>query len=89
MTFARRAAAPSPVTLGSPRFRARFGVSLGTYHRRVRVQWAAQQLAAGDAPIGRIALQAGFADHAHFSRVFKAAMGVTPRAYARASRRSE
>jgi AraC-like DNA-binding protein len=68
-------------------FQARYGMCLGEYHRQVRVRWAAQQLAAGETPVGSIAIQAGFADHAHFSRVFKRAMGLTPLAYRRASRR--
>jgi len=58
-------------------FRERFGVSLGTYQRRRRLEWAAQQLAAGVA-VADVAHRAGFADQAHFTRAFKRFSGRTP-----------
>ena len=58
-------------------FRERFGVSLGTYQRRRRLQWAATQLAQGE-PVADIAHRAGFADQAHFTRAFKRFSGRTP-----------
>lgn len=66
-------------------FRDRFGVSLGEYHRRLRVGWAETQLRAGAEPIGSIAQRAGFADHSHFTRVFKRIHGTTPEAWRRAA----
>jgi len=58
---------------------ARFhGCTMGEYVRRLRVQRAAGQLRATDRPISAIALDAGFADQAHFTRVFKRIMGETP-----------
>lgn len=64
-------------------FKAQTGVSLGRYIRALRLEWAAGQLGESDDPIGRIALQAGFSDQSHFSRVFKKYMGATPREYRR------
>jgi len=58
-------------------FRERFGTSLGTYQRRRRLEWAADRLAGG-APVAETALQAGFADQAHFTRAFKRFSGRTP-----------
>jgi AraC family transcriptional regulator len=62
-------------------FRARYGLSVGEYGRRVRLAWAASELARGDAPLGVIATQAGFADQSHFTRAFKRYAGMTPGRY--------
>lgn len=62
-------------------FQARYGISIGDYHRRLRIQWAAEQLADPATPLALIALRAGFADHGHFTRVFRKLMGMTPSAY--------
>ena len=59
-------------------FRARYGLSVGDYHRRLRIEWAARQLAGADARLSDIALRAGFADQAHFTRFFKRHLGTTP-----------
>ena len=64
-------------------FRARFGVSVGTYVRRERIRWASRALRNTDAPIAEIALQAGFADQSHFTRTFVRHMGVSPGRYRR------
>jgi AraC family transcriptional regulator len=58
-------------------FRARYGVSVGD-DRRVRLAWAATQIATGDRPLVEIASEAGFADKSHFTRLFKSYAGVTP-----------
>lgn len=71
-------------------FRKDRGVPLGTYIRRLRVEWAAEQLARSEESISRIAIRAGFADQAHLTRTFKAGTGDTPARYRRsrhASRR--
>lgn len=62
-------------------FRRDRGVPLGTYIRRLRVEWAAEQLARTEVSISRIAVRAGFADQAHLTRVFKVATGLTPAKY--------
>lgn len=64
-------------------FRAAFGVPLATYHRRVRLDWAARRLSSGDEPISVIALRAGFYDQAHFTRHFRQHTGRTPGDYRR------
>jgi AraC family transcriptional regulator len=69
-------------------FRARYGESIGAYHRRLRIEWAARELIRVDASLSDVALRAGFADQSHFTRFFRRTMGVTPHAYRRERRRS-
>jgi AraC family transcriptional regulator len=59
-------------------FRARHGVSVGEYGRRVRIEWAAAELARGEASLATVATEAGFADQSHFTRLFKRYVGTTP-----------
>jgi AraC family transcriptional regulator len=59
-------------------FRARYGVSVGEYGRRLRLDWAAAEIARGEAPIAEIAARAGFADQSHFTRLFRRHAGTTP-----------
>jgi AraC family transcriptional regulator len=66
-------------------FRIRHGVSVGEYGRRLRLAWAACEVAASDAPLAVIAGQAGFADQSHFTRLFKQFTGTTPARYRRAA----
>ena len=54
------------------------GMLAGAYLREIRVQRAADALARSSAPLAQIALDAGFADQSHFTRVFRTAHGVTP-----------
>jgi len=67
-------------------FRERYGVSIGEYVRRVRLDWAAAQLAATETPLAVLAAEAGFADQSHFTRSFKRHAGLTPARYRRAVR---
>jgi AraC family transcriptional regulator len=62
-------------------FRQHYGVSIGEYVRRLRLEWAAAQLAATQTPIALLAAQAGFADQSHFTRAFKRHTGLTPGRY--------
>lgn len=62
-------------------FRLRFGMPIGSYLRRLRLEWAATRLETSDATISAIALAAGFADQSHFTRLFKRHTGLTPREY--------
>jgi len=62
-------------------FRRRFGCSMGEHLRRRRVAWACDRLARTDATITSIAHDAGFSDHAHFTRTFVRLAGFTPRWY--------
>jgi AraC family transcriptional regulator len=60
-------------------FRAHYGTTAGAYLREIRVRRAADALAGSSAALGQIALDSGFADQSHFTRVFGAVHGVTPR----------
>jgi AraC family transcriptional regulator len=62
-------------------FRKRFGYSMGEFLRRQRIRWACEQLAREGGTISTIALRAGFADHAHFTRTFRRVTGCSPRWY--------
>jgi AraC family transcriptional regulator len=59
-------------------FRARHGVSVGEYGRRVRIEWAAAEIARGGSSLAAVAAEAGFADQSHFTRLFKRYVGTTP-----------
>jgi AraC family transcriptional regulator len=59
-------------------FRAHYGMTAGAYLREIRVRRAAEALVRSSAPLGQIALDAGFADQSHFTRVFRSAYGITP-----------
>jgi AraC family transcriptional regulator len=62
-------------------FRARHGLSVGEYGRRLRVEWAAAEISRGDRSLAEIAAEAGFADQSHFTRLFRRYVGTTPGRY--------
>jgi AraC family transcriptional regulator len=62
-------------------FRKCLGESIGSYVRRLRLEWACERLATTDDPIASIALEAGFSDQAHLTRLLKRETGVTPGRY--------
>ncbi len=62
-------------------FRGHYRIPLGTYVRRLRLEWSADRLLEGDRPIASIALEAGFSDQSHFTRAFKRYVGLTPGEY--------
>jgi AraC family transcriptional regulator len=64
-------------------FRTRYGYSIGEYVRRMRVDFAAQELVHSTRSLADIASSAGFADQSHFSRVFVRMIGFTPGRYRR------
>lgn len=59
-------------------FKEHYRMPLGSYLRRLRLDWAARRLAESDDPLTRIAFEAGFADQSHFTRAFKRHVGATP-----------
>jgi AraC family transcriptional regulator len=67
-------------------FRAFHGVPVGTYARRLRLDWVARRLAETDEPIASLAIEAGFADQPHLTRAFRAFSGLTPARYRRLRR---
>jgi AraC family transcriptional regulator len=66
-------------------FRRFFGVSVGTYLRRLRTERVARLLLGPHLSISEIALECGFSSHSHLCREFKAHYGVTPSRYRRQS----
>ncbi|MCU1332210.1 MAG: DNA-binding protein AraC-type [Candidatus Angelobacter sp.] len=75
-----RAAGVHPVYLGEA-FRHEFGETLGEYLNRIRVLGAADRLASSDLPLSTIALDFGFYDQSHFTRIFRQFTGATPGAF--------
>ena len=69
-------------------FRQHYNCSVGEYIRRLRIEFASHELSTTTAPLAEIALEAGFAHQAHFSRTFKRLTGLTPAQYRSATRSS-
>jgi len=65
-------------------FRRVHRVPLGTYIRRLRLDWAADRLVHSSDSIAAIAYAAGFADQAHLTRAFRKYTGRTPGRYRKA-----
>lgn len=78
-----RAAGMHPTSL-SRAFRRHLRTTPGDYQRRLRVEWARQHIVGTTVALGRIAAEAGFSDHAHFSRVFRSIHAMSPSQYRRA-----
>ena len=76
-----------PATLARG-FRRAYGCSLGEMQRRLRLEFAAQQLVATDRPLATIAQQAGFFDQSHFTNAFRRHLGTSPLRYRLAMRRA-
>lgn len=68
-------------------FRAATGQAPLAYWQRLRLQRAQELLTAGSDSIADIASACGFGDAFHFSRLFKAFCGLSPRAYREQRRR--
>jgi AraC family transcriptional regulator len=62
--------------------------SIGKFVNGLRVQFACQELSVFERRLADIALDAGFADQSHFTRVFKHLTGMTPGAFREAVRGS-
>ena len=69
-----------PVHLASE-FRRFYSCSVGEYVRRLRIEFACEEIARSDAPLTQIALEAGFSDQSHFCKTFKHLTGMTPSQY--------
>jgi AraC family transcriptional regulator len=67
-------------------FRRYHGCTIGEFVRRQRVERACRQLAMSDASLVEIALEAGFADQSHLTKVFRRHMRTTPAAFKRVHR---
>jgi AraC family transcriptional regulator len=73
--------------LSQSRFARGFRVSTGvppyTWALHRRVEAAEQLLLSTEMPLSRIAIQVGFADQSHLTKVFRRALGTTPAAWRR------
>jgi AraC family transcriptional regulator len=67
-------------------FRERYRCTIGEYVRRLRVELACRRLCTTDASLAEIALDAGFVDQSHFTKIFKRLTGMTPARFRDASR---
>lgn len=72
-----RAHGVSPRQL-SRAFRAHFATSVSSFLRSARLERAQRELAQSERPVAEVALACGFYDQSHLTRVFKAALGLTP-----------
>lgn len=59
-------------------FRERYGCSLSEFVQRRRLDLACERMRATDESLAAVAAAMGFADQGHFTRRFKARLGVTP-----------
>lgn len=69
-------------------FRRHYGCTVGEYLRRLRLEFAARELALSNRTLGEIALAAGFYDQSHFTNAFRRRFGLTPSAYPSANQQS-
>ncbi len=67
-------------------FRKHFQSSVGSYVRTLRLNHAATRLSQSEASISEIAIECGFADQSHLTRLFRRHLGTTPDRYRRATR---
>lgn len=74
-----------PVYLANS-FKQHFQYSIGEYLRRRRVEFACHKIATSKDSLVDIALEAGFANQSHFSRIFKQSTGISPARYRAACR---
>lgn len=63
-------------------FRARFGCTMGQYITQLRIAFVRDRLAT-DTPLAVLALDAGFADQSHMTRVVTRTLGASPAAIRR------
>lgn len=66
-----------PVYLAQ-QFKKSYGVTIGHFQRTTKIQRAKKFLLEDSCPIVEIAMRLGFADHSHFSKIFKQVVGCTP-----------
>ena len=65
-------------------FRGSVGEPPGRYLRRCRVKKAQEMMLLTGEPLATIAVECGFADQSHFTRIFSRMVGVSPAAWRRA-----
>lgn len=67
-------------------FKQSVGVPPHRFVMLKRLDLAKELICRSNRPMAEIALEAGFADQSHFTRIFVAATGLTPRAFRKAHR---
>ncbi len=67
-------------------FKAAAGVAPHRWVMQVRIGKAQEMLVRSDEPVSAVAAQCGFADQAHFNRVFRSVAGTTPASWKRDNR---
>jgi len=70
------------------RFKQLAGISPSKYRLNLRIEKAKKLLKANDIDLALIALQCGFCDQSHFTRVFRQQQGITPLQYHKQKRRT-
>lgn len=75
------------VSYFSRSFKATFGTTVGNYIRRRRIERAQQLMLLSMEPLSQIALACGFADQAHYCRVFRGVAGMSPNVWRRRNMR--
>ena len=69
------------VSYFSQAFKVTFGMTVAQYIRRRRVERAQRLMLLSRMPHSRVALATGFSDQAHYCRVFRDVMGISPNAW--------
>jgi AraC family transcriptional regulator len=59
-------------------FRRHTGLTVGSYLRRLRIDYACSELSRTGRKVTEIALDAGFSSHAHFASAFRCIVGMPP-----------
>jgi AraC-like DNA-binding protein len=65
----------------SSTFKATFGTTVVNYIHRRRIERAQELMLVSQQPLSQIALACGFADQPHYCRVFRAVVGLSPKAW--------
>ena len=65
-------------TMVARAFRAAYGVSIGEHRRRYRLQTAWRLLSDSSVSLAAVALDCGFTDQSHMTRIFRREVGATP-----------
>ena len=67
----------------SQAFKSTFGTTVGHYIRRRRIEHAQQMMLMPGQSLVQVALACGFADQAHYCRVFRQEIGISPNKWRR------
>jgi AraC family transcriptional regulator len=85
LSFVANIVGAHPVRLARE-FHRRYGMTLGEYLRRLRVEYVTRELVRSDTTLAQIANAAGFSDQSHMCRTFKRHTGLSPGNYRATSR---